>query len=78
MEVKKYKSFVKWLKHAEEIARKITEENGIKTILHIPRPEEGDRFSFISEFSSKNMDNEDKIRMIEKAMDALREALKQV
>lgn len=68
---KKYKRFVRWLKHADEVAKKVTEKIGIKTILHIPHPEEGDRFSLISEFGSKNMEDEDRIRIVEKAMDAL-------
>jgi hypothetical protein len=74
----KYRSFVKWLKHAEEIAGRITEETGLKTILHIPRSEEGDRFSFITEFNSRNMSDENKMRIVEKAVDALIEYRREV
>ncbi|MBO3810203.1 MAG: hypothetical protein FGF50_11520 [Candidatus Brockarchaeota archaeon] len=73
---RKYKRFVRWLKHADEVAKKVTEKTGIKTILHIPHPEEGDRFSLIAMFNPKGMSDEEKMKMIEKAIDAVEEARK--
>lgn len=75
---RKYKRFVGWLKHAEEVARKATEKTGIKTILYIPNPKGGDRFSLIAVFNSRGMNDEEKIRMLEKTLDVVEEARKQV
>lgn len=75
---RKYKSFVGWLKHAEGVARKATEGTGIKTILHVPDPKEGDRFSFITMFNSKGMKDEEKMKMIEKAIDILEGIVREI
>ncbi|NHV99565.1 MAG: hypothetical protein HA496_07965 [Thaumarchaeota archaeon] len=68
------KKLVDWLRHADEIAEELTRKSGIKIIFYIPLRSEGDRFHFIASFDSKGMNDEEKITMIDKAIDIVEEA----
>jgi len=67
-----------WLRRADKNAKEMTKKVGIKVVFHIPPPGQGDRFHFIASFDSKGMGEEEKLRMIEKAIEAVEEARVQV
>ncbi len=69
---------LKWIidsfRENEKIARKASEKTGFKIVYYIPPPRGGNRFYFYTSFNSKGMSNEEKMKMIEKAIDAVEEA----
>ncbi|MBO3833186.1 MAG: hypothetical protein FGF51_07395 [Candidatus Brockarchaeota archaeon] len=73
---KKSESLFEWLKKADGNAEEITRKTEMKVVFYIPSPEEGDRFHFVASFNPKGMSDEEKIKMIEKAIDAVEEARK--
>lgn len=77
---KKYRRLIEWLRKADSLAKKATKETGAETVFFIPDPkkEEGDRFYFVMSFNSSGMNSEEKIKIIEKAIDTIERMMKEV
>ncbi|MEM3648941.1 MAG: hypothetical protein QW506_07240 [Thermoproteota archaeon] len=73
---KRSRRLIGWLRRADRNAEEMTKKMGIKIVFYIPPPEEGDRFHFVASFDPKGMSDEEKIKMIEKAIDGVEEARK--
>jgi len=73
---KRSRNLVEWLRRADRNAKQVTKKTGFKVVFHIPPPGQGDRFHFIASFDSKGMSDEEKMRMIGKAIDVVEEARK--
>lgn len=72
---KKYKILIKNLRRGDEVAKTIAARMGIEVVFYIPYPEEGNRLEFIAYFNSRDMSIEEKIKAVEKALNALEMAI---
>lgn len=75
---KKYRKLVAWLRRGDKLAKRATEETGIKVIWFVPSRKESNRFFFVATFNGKDMSDDEKLKMIGKAIDALEEAWRQM
>jgi hypothetical protein len=65
----KYGGIIAWLDYHDEVAREASEKTGIELIHYIPA--RGEFTIFYSHFNSSGMSCDEKMRMIEKALDAI-------
>ncbi|MGB9717685.1 MAG: hypothetical protein ACPL4E_04510 [Thermoproteota archaeon] len=65
----KYKSIIAWLDYHDEIAREVSSKAGIEIVHYIPP--RGKFTFFYSHFNSSGMNLDEKLRMIEKVLDAM-------
>lgn len=75
---KKYRKLVAWLRKGDRLAKKATKKTGIKVIWFVPSRNESNRFFFVATFNGKDMSDEEKLKTIGKAIDALEEAWEQM
>ncbi|MEM2173346.1 MAG: hypothetical protein QXS66_08960 [Thermoproteota archaeon] len=73
-EDKDFKWMIDSFREKEEIAKKVSEKTGFKVVYYIPPPGGGNRFYFYTSFNSKGMSDEEKMKTIERAIDAVEEA----
>lgn len=73
---KKYKVLIKNLRRGDEVAKAIAARTGIEVVFYIPYPEEGNRLEFTAYFNSRGMSIEEKIKMVEKALNVVEMAIK--
>ncbi|MEM2897652.1 MAG: hypothetical protein QXG01_08850 [Candidatus Bathyarchaeia archaeon] len=73
-EDKDFKWMIDSFREKEEIAKKVSEKTGFKVVYYIPPPGGGNRFYFYTCFDSKGMSDEEKMKTIERAIDAMEEA----